>query len=157
MKQMTPFAEASPGETPMAAMQAQAFTLKRLGARPLAFHGGELCMAMSFVPGAPYWYEVNVYRTVDQRFVLAVKKFFRDEDKQDFCRAWEFDDFGDVVKALEAYDAGADVAVDVMPDDPALSAPEMAAHAFALRAKAAEARRQFQSLVGEILHELEAE
>lgn len=157
MKQMTQFAEPSPGETPMSSMQAQSFTLKRLGARPLSFHGGELCMAMSFVPGAPYWYEINVYRTIDQRFVLAVKLFYRDDDKQDFCRAWEFADFGEVVKTLEAYDAGADIAVDVMPDDPHLSAPDMAAHAFALRAKAAEARRQFQSLVGEILHELEAE
>ena len=154
---MTQYAEPNHGEAPMASMQAATYTLKRLGARPLTFHGGELCMAMSFVPGAPYWYEVNVYRTVEQRFVLAVKKFFRDEDKQDFCRAWEFEDFGDVVKTLENYDAGTDVEVEVMPDDPTLSAPEMAAHAFALRAKAAEARRQFQGLVGEILHELEAE
>lgn len=157
MKQFNQLAEPAYGESPMATSQAAEFTLKRVGARPMTFAGSELCMAMSFVPGAPYWYEINVYRTVDQKFVLAIKKFHKEEDQTDFCRAWSFDDFGALMQQMEQFDPAIDVPVDIAPDDPSLTGSEMAAHALALRAKAAEARRQYRSLVGEVLHELEAD
>lgn len=131
-------------------------TLKRGGARPLSFRGTELCMAMSFVPGAPNWYEIDVWRTVEQRFVLAIKQFFRDENEIDQVHAWEFESFDAVMAHLEAYDPAEDVRVDVDPGA-AMSLPELAAHAFALRARAEEARRQFRGLVGEILYDLENE
>jgi hypothetical protein len=129
-------------------------TLKRVGARPLSFNGTELCMAMSFVPGAPFWYEVNVYRTDAQGFVVAIKQFFRDENETDFVRAWEFEDFDGAMAHLEAYDPADDIRVDIDPSAE-MTLPELAAHALALRARAAEARRQFKALVGEILFDLE--
>lgn len=129
-------------------------TLKRVGTRPLTFRGTEICMAMSFVPGTPSWYEVNVYRTAEQRFVVAIKQFFRDADEHDICRAWEFDDFDGALSHIESYDPADDIRVDVDPSAP-MTLAELAAHALALRAKAAEARRQYRSLVGEILYDLE--
>lgn len=155
MNPMSPYAETP--EPPAARVPAmvQAFTLKRSGAKPLVIQGSELAMGMSFSPSAPSWYEINLYRTQDQRFVAAVKLFYRDADKADIGHAWEFDDFAAAVAHLEAFDPAADVRVEVDPDDAALSLPEMAAHALSLRAKAAEARRQYRTLLGEVLHDLE--
>lgn len=131
------------------------FRIKRSGMRPLAFDGVELCMAMSFVPGAPYWYEINVYRTAGQSFVVAVRLFFRSENERDRVRAWEFESFDQVMDCLEAYDAAADVRVEHFADEEQMSAADLAAHGFLLRAKAEAARAQYSGLVGEILHELE--
>ena len=136
---------------------AMAYKLRRLGGRPLSFHGSELGMAMSFTPTAPYWYEVNIYRTVSQQFVLVIRHFFQSEQEQDTIRAWECETFGEVMDKLESYDAADDVRVTVNAADPDLSLPEMAAHALDLRAKAEAARQQFSGLVGELLYDLEAE
>lgn len=140
---------------PVAAVgQSGLVTLKRVGTRPLSFNGSEICMAMSFVPGAPSWYEINLYRSVEQRFVLAVKQFFRDADEQDLCHAWEFGDFDGALAHMENYDPADDIRVEIDPGA-AMTLPEMAAHALALRARAGEARRQYRALVGEILFDLE--
>jgi hypothetical protein len=129
-------------------------TLKRVGGRPLSFNGVELCMGMSFVPGAAFWYEVNVWRTAEQRFVVAIKTFFRDENETDQVRAWEFDDFDGAMAHLEGYDPAEDIRVDIDPSAD-MTLPELAAHALALRARAGEARRQFAALIGEILYDLD--
>lgn len=148
---------AAAGPLPGVMGGAKSYNIPRRGKRPLAFVGSELCMAMNFVAGCHSWYEINIYRTVEKSFVLAVRHFFRDEGEQDAVRAFECETFGEVMDKLEAYDAADDVRVMVYADDPGLSVPEMAAHALNLRAKAQSARIQFGALVGEILHELEAD
>lgn len=157
---MTQFAafqmQDSPAEPePVPASPPARFRIKRSGMRPISFEGAELCMAMSYVPGAPYWYEINIYRSADAQFVLAVRLFFRSEDERDRVRAWQFENFEQVIDCLEAYDAATDLRVDRFPGDGETSAAELAAEAFALRARAEAARTQFAGLVGEILHELE--
>lgn len=156
MTQMMSFstvdAEIEPGQP---AGATAAHLLRRPGRRPLRFEGVELGMAMSFMPGAPLWFEINVFRVGHGGFVACVKRFHRDEDESDFCRAWECTDFEAVMTALESYDPAADLRVEADPEDPALALPDLAAKAYALRAKAAEARRQYAGLVGEILHDLE--
>jgi hypothetical protein len=154
MNQMTAYHDAVDGK--MRQSPAGMISLKRVGQKPLSFMGVETAMAMSFMPGAPSWYEINLYKTSDGGVVAAVKLFHRDEDAADLCRAWEFSDLGAAVSHLESFDPAADIRVDVEPDDPALSLPEMAAHALALRAKAEEARRQYRTILGELLHDLEA-
>ena len=146
--------ESAPAE-PNYAMQPQKYSLKRMGKRPLSFEGTELCMAMSFHPKSSWWYEINIFRTVEQKFIVSVKQFFQSEEERDTARAWECDSFAHAMDILEGYDAADDVRVNVMADDPSLSLPELAAHALSLRARAEEARRQYQSLVGEILFDLE--
>lgn len=138
-----------------AAPSAAPFRIARSGMRPLAFEGTELCMAMSYVPGAPNWYEINIYRTTEQKFVVAVRLFFRSEDERDRVRAWEFESFDQVLDCLEGYDAATDVRIDQRIEQEGQSAAELAAHAFLLRARAEAARSQYAGLVGEILHELE--
>ncbi len=160
MNQPEPFgAFPAPAHGPVSAAMggAKSYTLPRRGKRPLTFTGSELCMAMNFVAGCHSWYEVNIYRTTDKRFVLCLRQFFRDEDEQDTTRAWECETFGDLMDRLEAYDAADDVRVTVFADDPKLSVAEMAAHALTLRAKAESARMHFGGLVGEILAELDTD
>jgi len=132
-----------------------AYKLRRPGARPLSFRGTELGMAMSFSPDLPYWYEVNLYRTADQGFALAIRTFFQSEDEKDMVSAWSFESIGEAIDALEAYDPARDLRIGVDAGDPALTGPELAAHAMALRARTEEARRHFAGLVGEFLHQMD--
>lgn len=144
-------AEAAPSTMPP-----MSYKIMRTGQRPLSFDGTELCMAMNFIPGAPYWFEINIFRTSNQTFVAAVKTFFSDEDARDRAKAWEFDSFDQVMDALETYDAAADMRVDTFADDKALSAVELAAWGYSLMAKAKAARDLYAGLLGEILHEVDA-
>ena len=132
------------------------FRIKRPGARPIVFEGIELAMAMSFTPGLPFWYEINLYRTSDQRFVVTVKLFFQAESEQDQVRGWEFDSLEQALDKLAHYDAGQDIRVAVNPADPGICAAELAACAMDLRAKILGARRHYESLVGEFFYDLEA-
>ncbi|MEM9046944.1 MAG: hypothetical protein AAGC81_19875 [Pseudomonadota bacterium] len=139
-----------------ATMPPMQYKIMRTGQRPLVFDGIELCMAMNFIPGAPYWFEINIYRTASQHFVAAVKTFFSDENARDRAKAWEFETFDEVVEALEAYDAASDMRVDSFADETDLSALELAALGYSLMAKAKAARDQYSGLMGEILHEVDA-
>jgi hypothetical protein len=159
MNQMSSFA--FPDASPEAELRpeprlVQSFRIRRAGQRPLAFEGSELCMAMSYIPGACFWYETNIYRTTAQRFVVAIRLFFKSEDERDRVRAWEFESFEQVLACLERYDASEDVRVERFPDETGTAAAELAAHAFALQSRIADARAQFAGLVGEILYELES-
>lgn len=158
MNQLSPFEMHEGGMEAEAAPQTMppmSYKIMRTGQRPLAFDGTELCMAMSFVPASPYWFEINIYRTAGQTFVAAVKTFFQAEDARDRARAWEFETFDEVMDALESFDAAAEMRVDTFLDDADLSAVELAAWGYALMAKAKAARDQYHGLLGEILHELD--
>lgn len=134
---------------------ANAYRIRRLGARPLVFSGTELAMAMSFTPELPYWYEINAYRTERQTFVLRIKHFRASETESDSCDAWEFETLADLFDAIEAYDAARDVRFDParLAEAPAA---ELAGRAMALKAEVAAARAHFASLAGELFQEMEA-
>jgi hypothetical protein len=129
--------------------------ISRHGARPLVFSGSQLAMAMSFTPGLPYWYEVNIYRTNEQRFVLVIKLFHVAEDQRDSVDAWAFDTLPEVFDALERYDAGRDVATDIDGVHAGLPPGELAVRAWELRARIEAARQHFLGLVGELLAEID--
>lgn len=135
---------------------AQAHRIARPGSRPLTFSGTELAMAMSFTPELPYWYELNIYRTDGQRFVLVVKQFFQSEDEEDRKNAWEFGSLPEVFEALESYDAARDVKMDAERFEmDGMSAAELATRAYELRARIEAARAHFAGLVGEFLAQVE--
>jgi len=138
------------------AMGVPSFRIKRPGARPLAFDGIELAMAMSFTPALPYWYEINLYRTTDQRFVASVKLFYQSTAEQDSVRAWDFDTLDQALDKLAHYDAGQDVRIQMDASDAGTSAAELAACAMDLRAKIMSARRHYESLVGEFFYDLDS-
>lgn len=132
---------------------AMSYRIKRAGARPLSFQGTELAMAMSYTPSLPYWYEINIYRTTDQRFALAIKLFFQSADENDTAQAWMFDSIDEALNAIEAYDAGQDVQLPPVPYK--ASAADLAVYAARLQAELAGARQHYASLIGEFFHDLE--
>lgn len=146
----------APAASDMSAAFASSETYRiwRPGSRPLQFSGTELAMAMSYTPELPYWYEINVYRTEAQSFVLALRLFFQSETIDDTTKAWEFETINEVFDALEAYDAAQDVRVsfDNMPGD---TPADLMAHAFELRAHVAAARAHFSGLIGEFFDTLD--
>lgn len=134
---------------------AQSRRIKRVGGRPISFDGSELAMAMSFSPSLPYWYEINLYRTNDQRFVTTVRLFFVSDKEEDRVQGWIFDDLDEAIEKLIQYDAAADVYLGMGLDEAKAAPAELAAYALDLRAKVADYRRHYQSLIGEFLYELE--
>ena len=129
------------------------FRIKRAGARPLSFQGSELAMAMSYTPSLPYWYEVNIYRTTDQRFAVAIRLFFQSEDEQDTAQAWIFDSIDEALVQIEGYDAAQDVHLPAMP--PTEAAADLAVYASRLQAAVSAARHHYASLIGELFYDLE--
>lgn len=129
--------------------------IKRIGGRPLVFDGTELAMAMSYTPSLPYWYEINIYRTSDQRFVTTVRQFYQSSDEQDTVRAWECETLDAAIDRLTGYDAAQDVKLSLDGIDPHASAAELAACAMSLRADIKGHRDHYASLIGEFLFDLE--
>ncbi len=138
---------------PAFAANAMTYRIKRAGARPLSFQGTELAMAMSYTPSLPYWYEINIFRTTDQRFALAIKLFFQSADEQDTAQAWMFDNLDEALNMIEAYDAGEDIRLPVMPSTAV--AADLAVYAALLQAEVGAIRHHYASLVGEFFHDLQ--
>jgi hypothetical protein len=151
--QIVSFGEGQPhaGDYP----DATRYRIRRMGGRPLEFAGVELGMAMSFSPEIPYWYEINLYRTSDRTFVLAIRLFFQSEAERDLVSASAHETLAEALDALEAYDAAEDVRLTLDMASEHLSAAELAASALDLRARAKAARSHFGGLVGEFLHQMD--
>ena len=132
------------------------FRIARSGARPLRFSGSELAMAMSFAPELPYWYEINIYRTAEKDFAVAIRLFHQSEEMKDTVEAWRCPSLEHALDIIEKYDAAADVMIGVDLDHTGKPAAELAAMATELKARIAAARAHYQGLVGEILAELDA-
>lgn len=138
--------------------EVEKFKLKITGRRPKQFQGTLLCSAMSFVPGPPQWYEINVYRVVSGKFIVEVKLFAKSADERDFFRMHECTSFDEVVEFLETHDPATDIdagKLKIKDDD--LAPAEMALAAIAMKLRIEDARRQYGSLVGEILYDVVAE
>ncbi len=134
----------------------QTYNLRRTGKRPLNFKGTELCSAMSFTVGTPFWYEVNIYQKVDETFVVEIKMFAKNENDRELFRAKEISSFIDVFEYLENYQPAHDVDAGPMNfANSTKSVAEIGLQAAELRLKIEEARRQFGDLVGQILYALE--
>ncbi|MEM9342517.1 MAG: hypothetical protein AAGA87_05685 [Pseudomonadota bacterium] len=131
------------------------YTLPQPGKRPLAFAGSEIAMAMSFTPDLPYWYEINLYRSNDEQFIVAIRQFFQSENEKDTVKSWSFPTIEHALSHIEDYDAGHDVPVP-HGDFAAMAPAEMAAHAMHTQAQIEEARAHFAGLVGEMFFEIDA-
>jgi hypothetical protein len=142
-------------DTASLAIAEQFFTLRRNGERPLAFAGSEVCSAMSYMPGTPLWYEVNIYRTAARGYVGYVRMFTKSEDDKDRFSGCEADSFEEIIHWLVSYEPAHDISASIPVDDPTVSAVELGIKAAAVSLKLAEARRQYADLLGEILYTLE--
>jgi len=133
------------------------FHIKRKGARPLRFQGVELGMAMSFTPDISYWYEINIYKKIDQTFVLAIRRFHQSEDVIDTVQAWDAASLDDAIDLLLAYVAAIDVPLSCDFCRLGTHSAEVAALGMQLWAEIEDSRHHFKSLVGEFLCDIESE
>lgn len=129
--------------------------LPQSGGRPLIFAGNELAMAMSFTPGLPYWFEVNLYHSQAQEFVVAVRKFFQSENENDYVNSWSFPSIDAALSHIQNYDPAIDILIPEMDTD-MMTPAEMSAIALSLRAEVEAVRHHYSGLVGELFMELDA-
>ncbi|MGL5136717.1 MAG: hypothetical protein ACRC7G_03010 [Beijerinckiaceae bacterium] len=131
--------------------------LRRTGERPLAFEGVEVCSAMSYAPGTPLWYEINVYRTTVDSFVANVRMFTKSENDKDRFSAYEASSFDEALFWLENYDPAEDIRADLPLDNNDVSVVELGLKAAAMKMKLSEARRQYKDLLGEVFYAVEGQ
>ena len=132
------------------------YRLKRTGQRPYMFNGTELCNAMSYVPGTPFWYEINIYQNLNETFVVEIKMFTKSDNDREMFRVMEVSSLSDVFEKLENYQTAHDIEVPLVNfADTRKSVAEVGLQAAQIRLKMKEASRQFSDLVGQILFELE--
>jgi hypothetical protein len=132
------------------------FVLRRTGMRPFAVIARELASATSYQPGgAPFWYEVNLFSTVDGGHLIDIRRFDKTEGSSDLFRVIECYDLDSVIEALENFDPASDI-VPKINLEIERSTVELAIAAATLKLSMLESRRQFRELVGDILHGLEA-
>ncbi|MEM6323140.1 MAG: hypothetical protein AAF748_05625 [Pseudomonadota bacterium] len=131
------------------------YSIPQFGARPIVFEGSELAMAMSFTPSLPYWYEINLYRTTERDFVVAIRKFEQSEEEDDSVRSWRFTTLEEAFSHLEAYDAAIDVSVAPVTTSEQTPAA-LAMRALSLKADVEAARFHYGALVGELFAKIDA-
>lgn len=129
--------------------------LPKPGGRPIVFNGAELAMAMSFTPSLPYWYEINLYHSEAQEFIVAIRKFFQSEDDADLVKSWSFVSVDAAIAHIEDYDPAIDIMIPEM-DIGAMAPAEMSAIALSLKADVEGVRNHYAGLVGELLMEMES-
>lgn len=129
--------------------------LPRQGGRPIIFDGTELAMAMSYTPSLPYWYEINLYHSETQEFIVAIRKFFQSQNEADQVKSWTFSSLDAAIAHVENYDAAVDVLIPEM-DLAAMAPAEMSAMALSLKADVEGVRHHYAGLVGELLMEMES-
>ncbi|MEM6932173.1 MAG: hypothetical protein AAF526_01170 [Pseudomonadota bacterium] len=136
-------------------LEAENFVLRRHGQRPLAFQGSELAMASSYVAGCAAWYELNIYKTVENDFVVRVHMYSNAPQQPEQTDAWRCAGLIEVFDTIEAWDASRTVRIELLPEEASLSVGELAASAVSIRSRIEEARHQYRTIVGEMLMDLD--
>lgn len=83
--------------------------LERTGRRPLAFNGRILATVCGVERVLPYWYEINVHRTVLGDYVSDIRLFGKSQDAVDLFRVAEHPDVDALCDYLETYDPCCDL------------------------------------------------
>lgn len=159
MNVMTSFDEAPiAAEAPVdpAALGPMSHTLRRTGGRPISFAGVQLTMAMDYAPGCEMWFEINLYRTAEERYVADVRNFKRDADEQDCFSVYEADSLDAALAALEGHDPANHIAIGFDLEAADASLADLTFRALALRVRVENARRQYRTLLGQVLYDLDA-
>lgn len=134
---------------------APAQSLRRTGKRPYAFNGKVLATVCGVTPALPYWYEINVYRTVIDTFVCDTRLFNKSPDLPDLFRVMEADTLDAAFDHLEAYDAAFDLgSVDEL-GRPGQSPADLALGIARLQMRADAIRAHYASVVADMLKALE--
>ncbi len=130
-------------------------TLRRSGARPYRFQGTEICSAVGWAEKLSVWHEINLFQSTAGKVVIDIRVFRKSPTEKDLFRVEERDSIEDAISFLESYDPTQDVLVDIPLDDPGVSLAELSLNGIVLRQRIDHTRRQYDALLGDLLHEIE--
>lgn len=128
--------------------------LKRTGARPFLFNGTTVATVCGVTPALPFWYELNVHRTVIGTVVSDIRLFHKSPDLPDLFWVAEHDGLDEAIDRFERYEPAGDVAVPREMSTPAGSAAELALATARLQLRVDQVTQHYRALVGELLHVL---
>lgn len=126
--------------------------LKRTGARPHLFNGTTVATVCGVTPALPFWYELNVHRSVIGTYISDVRLFHKAPDLPDLFWVAEHDDLDAAIEHLERYEPAGDVSP---PQELAMragSAAELALWTARLQLQVDQITQHYRALVGELLH-----
>jgi hypothetical protein len=129
-------------------------TLRRTGRRPLPFHGETVATVCGVTPVLPFWYEINVHRTVVGSWLTDIRLFNKTADEPDLSWVREHDELEDAVTYLERYDPAGDIVPPREIAELAPSAAELALRIARLQLRVDQITQHYRALVGDLLHTL---
>lgn len=150
-QQLDPATQARLREVAPPAMPVQ--TLRRTGHRPLTFNGVPIATICGVTPALPFWYELNLFRTVVDSFVCDVRLFQKSDAPERFTVA-EHDDLLDACAWFEAYQPARDIRPNIALSTIGSSA-ELAIAIASLRLEIDLAAEHYRALVGQLLTAVE--
>ncbi len=130
-------------------------TLRRSGKQPLRFKGALVAEATGHSPEGRMWHELNIFRRQTGGFVIDLRVFKKGRSQKDIFHVNAVETIGEVVSFLEDYDPTVDVPVNVETDAQYCSTAQLTLKAVALRQQIEEAERDYRSLVGDLLYQLD--
>lgn len=125
--------------------------LKRTGRRPFMFNGTAVATICGVTPELPFWYELNLHRTVLGGYVSDVRLFNKSPDRADLFWVEEHEDLDEALAWFERYDPAGDV---TPPGEIAMRASSSAALALQLarlQLQVDQITQHYRALVGELL------
>ena len=129
--------------------------LRRTGLRTFAFNGQLLGTVCGVDQVLPFWYEINVYRTVLGTYVSDIRLFGKGVDAADLFRVAEHDTMEALQEHFEHYDSSCDlppIAYD--SDTGATSAAALTLRAIEVQAEIRRIADHYQVTVGALLNAL---
>lgn len=135
-----------------AAAAAPMRVLKRSGQRPFLFNGATLATICGVTPNLPFWYELNVHRTVLDTYLSDIRLFHKSPDEPDLFWIAEHDDLEMLVGYFERYHPAADLTPPQLDPARATSSAELALWAAGLQLRVEQITQHYRALVGELLH-----
>jgi hypothetical protein len=138
----------------------QEFSLRQDGKKPIVFSGHKIASACSKTGGALFYYTLNLYRreegASEGRYVLEMIVSRRRAHEQDVFYASHFASLEDCAYYLETYDAQRDVKIKTDSLSHEVSGVELALQGIILRQRMDEAKRAYNSAIGDLLTALSA-
>lgn len=126
-------------------------SLRRTGQRPYAFNGAAVATVCGVTPLLPYWYELNLHRTVLGTCVSDVRLFNKSADQADVFRVVEHDDLNAASDYFERYDPSADIAPPAELLIPGSSNTQLALHTARLQMQVNQLTDHYRAMAGALL------
>ena len=125
--------------------------LKRTGRRPFMFNGVTVATVCGVTPSLPFWYELNLHRTVLDGYVCDVRLFDKASDAADLFWVEEHEHLDDALAWFERYDPAADITPPGEIATGAGSSAELALALGRLRLRIDQHVQHYRALAGELL------